>query len=565
MSYKWPHACIQYSSTGYSMHTMLDWLYCIRKSSVVLFEEKSNGKKGLVSKCCARYTIWIDLIEGTQASTERGTMKKIRPFMLFAAISAVGLMTLLSFMSFLPPVNVQPNDHPFVAVGISQREYQIRHEHDVRTPLRESPASNEKPKGSGPNYHMVFSTSCSPFQNWQAMAFFHFAKKVKQQGSVTRLVSGCTDEQAAALTKIHSEKIAPLNPNFQMHTTPDFDVHDNQKYWNKPHGLLDWMEKELGFPQRATEHNDAIIIIVDPDMMLIRPITHDFSNFKASWAGAFTGDKVVHGFPIAQKYAYGAAWLESLKGNVTHVVGPDSPVHNVTIKEAELYYPAGPPYLATGKDMYAIAKHWVKFLPRVHDIFSGFMAEMHAYSVAAAHLKLPHQLTPEFMVSDVGDGGNKREGFRFLDNVTRAKACSPEIPQENLPFVLHYCQRYSLGRWFFGKYKLREDFFECDSPLLREPPLNVAELYDWNVFPNGIEGENFLKKNRTHSTVLHGWMLCKMIYSLNEVAVSLKTKHCGGNANFNKTWHFHNETLFQEMLNDHSNPYVRDGKDDNPG
>ena len=493
------------------------------------------------------------------------TMKKIRPFVLFVAISAVGMMTLLSFMCFLPPINVQPHDHPFVAVGKSDRDYQGRHEHNVKATLLEDHSSKDKPKESKPNYHMVFSTSCSPFQNWQAMAFFHFALKVKQEGSVTRLVSGCTEEEAAALTKIHAEKIAPLNPGFYMHVTPDFDVHDNQKYWNKPHGLLDWMVKELGFPESATDHNDDIIIIVDPDMMLLRPITHDFGNFKTKWAGALKGDKVVHGFPIAQEYAYGAAWLTSLNGNISHVVGPDSPVHNVTVQEAGWYYPAGPPYLATGKDMYAIAKHWVMFLPRVHDIFPHFMAEMHAYSVAAAHLRLPHQLTPEFMVSDVGDGLSHREGFGFLANVTPANACLPDIAQENLPFVLHYCQRYSLGRWFFSKYKLREDFFECDPPLLREPPLNVAEIYDWNAFPNGIEGENFRGRNHPQSIVHHGYMLCKIIYSLNEVATSLKEKHCGAKANFDKTVHFHNETLFQEALDDPTNPYERDGTKDNPG
>jgi hypothetical protein len=97
-------------------------------------------------------------------------------------------------------------------------------------------------------------------------------------------------------------------------------------------------------------------------------------------------------------------------------------------KEADLYYPAGPPYLATGKDMYAIAKHWVQFLPRVHDIFTGFMAEMHAYSTAAAHLGLPHQLTSGFMASDVGNKG--MEKFEFLDNVTRTDACHRDLMGE---------------------------------------------------------------------------------------------------------------------------------------
>jgi hypothetical protein len=31
------------------------------------------------------------------------------------------------------------------------------------------------------------------------------------------------------------------------------------------------------------------------------------------------------------------------------VVGPDSPVLNINLTQADLYYPAGPPYLATAK------------------------------------------------------------------------------------------------------------------------------------------------------------------------------------------------------------------------
>ena len=502
-------------------------------------------------------------------------MKKVKPVVLFLAILAIGMTTLVAFMSFLPATNVLPLDHPLGHIGDGRKDDRKAHR-DTKVRIGDSSVTNRMPARTAPSpgtskqnaghpmYFMVFSTSCSPFQNWQAMAFFYFAKKVNQPGNVTRLVSGCTTEQAAALEKVHAEKIVPLNPGFQMHITPDFGVKDNQKYWNKPNGLLDWMENELGFPDRAAEYNDAIIIIVDPDMMLLRPITHEFSKFKTEWVGEFKSDKVDHGIPIAQQYAYGNKWLTSLHGNVSYVVGPDSPIHNLSLKDAEAYYPAGPPYLATGKDMYAIAKYWVKFLPLVHDIFPEFMAEMHAYSTAAAHLNLPHQLTPGFMVSDVS-GDSPKEGFGFLQNVTRADACSPQISEDDLPLVLHYCQRYALGRWFFSKYKLREDFFECESPLLREPPLDVAEIYDWNIFPNGIEGEDFAKRNRSQKTVLHGWVLCKLLFSLNAVATEIKSKHCGHKANFNKTWHFHQEDLFQAMLDDPSNPYQRDGLTDNPG
>ena len=430
---------------------------------------------------------------------------------------------------------------------------------DARKELRQSRAGNLQPilnTGEEPRYFMVFSTSCDKIQDWQSMAFFYSALKVKQPGYVVRIVSGCRhDFQKEAQIKTFEKKIAPMSPRFSLHITPDFGVKGNMKYWNKPHGLLDWMEKGLGFPERAAEYKNDIILILDPDMMLLRPITHYFDYSESGWVGAKMTNKVVPGIPVAQYYGFGSSWLTSLKGNLVRVVGPESPALNVSLSDAGIYYPAGPPYLADANDMYNIAVHWVRFLPRVHELFPEFMAEMHAYSIAAAHLKLPHQLAKGFMVSDVG--ASRLEAFDFLQGVTRRDACLADIPVEKLPYVMHYCQRYAVGRWFFSKYKLREDFFDCDAPLMREPPKNVAEMYDWHIFPNGVDSGNYHAESKQHFIVWHAWMLCTVLFSLNEAAIEIKKKHCEpSKANFSKTYHFHEEKLFQLMLNDTSNPFL---------
>ena len=45
---------------------------------------------------------------------------------------------------------------------------------------------------NSPHYHMVFSTSCSPQQDWESFVFFYHAYKVQQSGSVVRQTkSGC--------------------------------------------------------------------------------------------------------------------------------------------------------------------------------------------------------------------------------------------------------------------------------------------------------------------------------------------------------------------------------------
>jgi peptidyl serine alpha-galactosyltransferase len=485
-----------------------------------------------------------------KAKSKGNTRIKINATIVaLVGLSCVGIVTWISLHFTTPPQPTQNSDYTL---------WQVTRIADIRKEYRAKARPTARPQvvnvNTGqPRYFMVFSTSCSPFQDWQAMAFFHFALKVNQPGNVTRLVSGCNDLQAQAQIEVFEEKIAPLSPHFSLHITPDYGVHDNQKYWNKPNGLLDWMEKVLGFPERSADYRNDIVIIVDPDMMLLRPITNNFDDYNADWVSDLhINSRILRGRPVAQAYGFGAGWLTSLKGNLAHVVGPDSPAHQVTLADAGTFYPAGPPYLGLAQDMYAIAVHWVKFLPRVHDIFPQFMAEMHAYSIAAAHLEMPHQLSKGFMISDVGTG---HEAFGFLDNLTRKETCLAEFPKEKLPFVLHFCQRYALGRWFFSKYKLREDFFECDAPLMREPPRNVAEIYDWYMFPNGIEFKNYKSQHHHHFLVKHGWMLCKMLFGLNEVAIDIKKKHCGPSANFEKTWHFHDEEKFQHALDDPSNPF----------
>eukprot|EP00536_Pseudo-nitzschia_multiseries_P011638 jgi/Psemu1/289817/fgenesh1_pg.407_\ len=408
--------------------------------------------------------------------------------------------------------------------------------------------------------------------------------RVRQPGTVTRLVSGCTDEQSAELKRVHEHRVVPMAihglQTFEMHVTPAFDDSGggDRKYWNKPNGLLHWMEESLGFDGKSDhEQDDAIVILVDPDMMLLRPITANLSpnNYRGGWTESANTRK-------NEKDGRDPAWVESLSGRLNEVVPPGSPALDVSLDDAEDYYPAGPPYIVTAKDMYKIAVHWVEFLPKVFSIFDGFMCEMHAYSIAAAHLRLPHKLARGFIVSDV-EAGTDGENFDFIDdNMTKKNVCmappdwfqqsqSHQLQQSqqqqsyrydptdasklvdplyaergigarDLPFVLHYCQRYALGRYFFSKYKLPEPVFDdCSSPMLLEPPSNVAELYDWNLFPNGIEMNDFAAfevrdhdngnnnnavgssqqdswkaKIFSHRHLTNGWMLCAIILGINE-------------------------------------------------
>jgi len=177
--------------------------------------------------------------------------------------------------------------------------------------------------------------------------------------------------------------------------------------------------------------------------------------------------------------------------------------------------------------MYKIVVKWCEFAPAVHDQYPYLLAEMFAYCLAAAHLRLSHQTAISFMVSDVGAGG---EGWDYVDKLPDNELCAPKSVEE-LPNVIHFCQRYGLGKYFFGKRKLPKDFLSCEAPLLREPTPDDLDTNHVD-FPDG--------KSKDWSNVLakrNRFMLCHMIPSVNGAAEYYKKNHCDPlEANFRKTF-----------------------------
>jgi hypothetical protein len=97
---------------------------------------------------------------------------------------------------------------------------------------------------SGRQFHIVFSTDCSKYQQWQSFTVFHSAWNVNQPGTVTRIVSGCTEDQESKLLSWHTKYVTPLSSNFFIHFTPHFssikDENGNPlpgkdyEFFNKP-------------------------------------------------------------------------------------------------------------------------------------------------------------------------------------------------------------------------------------------------------------------------------------------------------------------------------------------
>ena len=338
-----------------------------------------------------------------------------------------------------------------------------------------------------PDYHVVFSTSCSDQQNWESYVFFYHARRVRQRGTVTRIASGCSDQEAAELQAFHDQFIAPMAvvPNsqqsFHLHLTPNYSrvrlAHgkDPYKYMNKPYGMRHWMENALGLSlelnstdadninskqQSAEQHRrllDGIVILMDPDMILLRPIGHDFSDDFELWVdGRPSITMVTHGHPIAQQDGYlGNEWMNLDYSYITQ----DKSVQRPDWKSGPRHWNTGPPYLATVRDMFRIVTLWTETAPRTLDVYPKLFAEMYGFIWATVMLNLPFTLTKSIVVSTTET--NDREGWSMVDALDDSEICTvpvsatsynlandvasviPELP--TLPVGLHYCKRYTLG------------------------------------------------------------------------------------------------------------------------
>jgi hypothetical protein len=269
--------------------------------------------------------------------------------------------------------------------------------------------------------HVVFSTDCSPYQDWQTLLQFHSAQVVGQKGPITRIASGCDDTKKAELTALYKK----LYPMYHVHFTPDFkqDAKTKRSYdfYNKPWGMKHWLEHA-----DPPVPDDIVVALLDPDMVFLRPLTPQIRGASNLLYGkrneGLLFDRVAEGHPAAQEYGLGAPWVDDnhKKFNRHKICGEGSPCLQETYAFASQHYAVGPPYIAHRKDMLKIVNSWTDMVPRVYEGYPFLLAEMYAYSMAAAHEKLPHFQVYQHMVSNVDAGG---EGWDWVDMLENA--CEP--------------------------------------------------------------------------------------------------------------------------------------------
>lgn len=129
---------------------------------------------------------------------------------------------------------------------------------------------------------------------------------------------------------------------------------------------------------------------------------------------------------------------------------------------------------------------------RVYERYPDLLAEMYAYSMAAAHEDLPHFSVMHYMVSntEVTD-----EGWPWIDALG-TDVCQPPVempisgehnnatgipqhrfyPNMPMPNLMHFCQFFRAGIVGFQKKRIRSAILDCDFPLLLEVPLTLGTV-----------------------------------------------------------------------------------------
>ena len=373
--------------------------------------------------------------------------------------------------------------------------------------------------------HLVFSTDCSDYQDWQTLVFFHSATMIKQQGKITRIASGCSEEQQKVLTDLYGQ----LYPHglYQAHFTPDFKKDEssnvNYDFYNKPRGMQHWLSHA-----QPPIPDDTVIALLDPDMILLRPITAKVRGMKGILYNTkrpygvkdediFTSVDV--GKPVGQTYGLSAPWANDKhkKFNRKKICGADSPCMLPLEDYAAEHYSVGPPYIAHKLDFDKIVDSWTRLVPKVYESYPYLLAEMYAYSMAAAHEELPHLQLNNLMVSNV-DSSN--EGWQWIDSLE--DACLPPNQEgifyadKEMPTVLHMCQNYMVDSFGFEKRKVTKfNIFQCDSPMLVDPPYNIGRKQY-----KDLSGKEATKVKR------HTFMSCTIYRVINSAILDYKTKMC---------------------------------------
>eukprot|EP01062_Namystynia_karyoxenos_P080764 TRINITY_DN8747_c0_g2_i1.p2 TRINITY_DN8747_c0_g2~~TRINITY_DN8747_c0_g2_i1.p2 ORF type:complete len:641 (+),score=162.36 TRINITY_DN8747_c0_g2_i1:82-1923(+) len=363
----------------------------------------------------------------------------------------------------------------------------------------------------------VYTTGCDFYQQWQSEALAHSHMLVGQRGRLVRVISGCAGDPEAPQGKnlfSRAEAARTSHPRMEHYFARSVKGAAQFAWLNKPHGFLQWI-KQAGLPA------DSVVVILDPDQAFVSPLRlgraqHEVIRTRPRRNTVPELPALPRpGKPVGQQYGLGDTWIT--KFDRRKICGEGSPCLQPTTGDAWDYYAVGPPLLLLAEDAARLGRHWARLMGPVLQASRGdIITDMWAYSMAAAHLRMPHLTLDHFMVSDP-DMSEARlgEGWHWVDRWPRNVSCrNPQVPPGHLaPTLVHYCQRYratdSAGRqWMWYKGDMRSDLLRCNATLPRAPP------------------DDLFATQTTKFGRRSAFMLCYLHHRLRGSVAAWRRKHC---------------------------------------
>lgn len=249
--------------------------------------------------------------------------KKCTRALIYVLLLLAAFWALCFFSYYQQNGSGDSSPHSPVSSGeVRDMEVKVFNEHDkkkMKEPTKSQHRSTDAiQKSAGDSdddsIHIIFSTDCSKFQDWQTLLLFHSASVVHQTGgeggggSVTRVASGCNRKRKQELVTLY-RTLYPSRYHYHVHFTPDFKLDKKTKkkydFYNKPHGVLHWLEHSS---EARRLPPGAVVALIDPDFVFLRRLSPRMAgqaNTLLSFEGLETGrmiDRVGKYHPVAQYY-----------------------------------------------------------------------------------------------------------------------------------------------------------------------------------------------------------------------------------------------------------------------
>ncbi|KAJ8576299.1 hypothetical protein ON010_g2909 [Phytophthora cinnamomi] len=368
----------------------------------------------------------------------------------------------------------------------------------------------------GSYMHIVFSAGCTQRNRLLQQTVVQLtASWVGQKGPITQILSGCSESE-----RLRVMEEPKLYYDFRRHFTPSFAVNpepganDSYSAYNKPFGLRHFLQN--AFPKVKHE----LVALIDGDFFFFRPLEantgRNMSRFYHGTRNPFNVDDTVrNGVALAQDWnaLKGGLFAED-KADALSKVCEGLPCGNVSREDgAEYYGSIGPPYIMTRTDMLRMVDDYCHLCVRTRQVSNEWIAEMFAYSIAAANNGIKHTALSHLGISSPGFKGGGHEYWDFVDD-TMANPCednlNPVMPKDP-PVAVHACQ------WIDNFYKVvwPGTIANCDSPMFK-----ILPPTEWSKINATVEASN----QRTRREEV--WAKCTLTKIMNRALVEIKQHMC---------------------------------------